>query len=79
MAHRFTFHFSGSVKSGGYIPERFASRYNLYPPLFTSPSGYSCIILEGQAPHIGTHYTKRKAMNLSLCELMLFFQTFTFL
>ena len=32
---------SGSVKRGGYIP----SRLGIYPPLFTSPSGDSCIIL----------------------------------
>ena len=33
---------SGSMKSGGYIPRRFPSR--IYPPLFTSPSGDSCIL-----------------------------------
>ena len=35
--------FSGSVKSCGYKPRRFASRY-IYPPLFTFPSGDSCIL-----------------------------------
>ena len=32
---------SGSVKSGGYIPRRFASRY-----ISTTPSGDSCIIFD---------------------------------
>ena len=34
---------SGSVHSARYIPRRFPSRY-FFPPLFTSPSGNSCII-----------------------------------
>ena len=42
---------SGSVKSGGYIPRRFASRY-IYPPLFTFPSGDSCILLVGSIFYI---------------------------
>ena len=35
---------SGLVRSGGYIPQRFASRYIYISPLFTSPSGNSCIL-----------------------------------
>ena len=31
-----------TVKSGGYIPRRFASRY-IYPPIFAFPSGDSCV------------------------------------
>ena len=33
---------SGSLKSGGYIPRRFTSRY--ISTILTSPSGDSCII-----------------------------------
>ena len=33
------------MKSGGYIPRR--SRLSIYPPLFTFPSGDSCIVLPG--------------------------------
>ena len=32
----------GEVNSGGYIPRREASRYSIYPPLFTDPEGDSC-------------------------------------
>lgn len=35
---------SGSVNSARYMPRRFAFQY-IYPPLFTSPSGDSCILL----------------------------------
>ena len=38
---------SGSVNSARYMPRRFASQY-IYPPLFTSPSGDSCILLTYQ-------------------------------
>ena len=38
---------SGSVNSARYMPRRSASQY-IYPPLFTSPSGDSCILLTYQ-------------------------------
>ena len=36
---------SGSVNSAKYIPQLDALRLGIYPPLFTSPSGDSCIKL----------------------------------
>ena len=38
---------SGSVNSARYMPRRFVSQY-IYPLLFTSPSGDSCILLTYQ-------------------------------
>ena len=43
---------SGSVKSGRYTYLH-ASRLGIYPPLFTSPSGDSCLLFSYSMGHIG--------------------------
>ena len=54
---------SGFVKSVGYIPRRFVSQY-IYSPLFTSPSGDSCILFAEVEAKRGGYLLSQKAARL---------------